>query len=66
MVVGEALPVALAGIAAGLAAAWGLSRVIESLLYQVKGSDLETFVLVALALAFTALAACIGPAPRYE
>ncbi len=62
MVVREALPVALAGIAAGLAAAWGLSRVIESLLYQVKGSDPETFALVAVVLTFTALAACIGPA----
>jgi putative ABC transport system permease protein len=62
MVVREALPVALAGIAAGLAAAWGLSRIIESLLYQVSGSDPQTFVLVSLVLASTALAACIGPA----
>ena len=62
MVVREALPVALAGIAAGLVAAWGLSRVIESLLYQVKGSDPETFALVAVVLTITALAACIGPA----
>ena len=64
MVVREALPVALVGIAGGLAASWGLGRLIESLLYNVNAGDPETFLGVALLLTITAIAACIGPARR--
>ncbi|SPE27478.1 conserved membrane hypothetical protein [Candidatus Sulfopaludibacter sp. SbA3] len=64
MVVREAMPVASAGIGAGLAAAWGLSRVMTSLLYDVQATDTGTFVVVAMLLGVTALAACVGPAVR--
>jgi putative ABC transport system permease protein len=62
MVVREALPIAIAGIVAGLSAAWGLTRLMATLLYDVKATDPATFAAVAIMLAVTALAACVGPA----
>ena len=62
MVVGEGMAMALAGIAAGLAGAWGLTRLIASLLYDVKANDPPTFAAVAAALAATAMLACCVPA----
>lgn len=62
MVVREALPIAAAGIVAGLAAALGLTRLMAALLYGVKATDPGTFAAVAIALGITAVAACVGPA----
>jgi putative ABC transport system permease protein len=64
MVVREALAIAMVGILAGLAAAWGLSHLMASLLYDVKANDPAVFVAVAILLGVTALAACIAPALR--
>jgi putative ABC transport system permease protein len=61
MVVREGMSVALAGIAAGLAAALDLAPVIAKLLYDVKPNDPWTGA-VTLTLAGTALADCCGPA----
>jgi putative ABC transport system permease protein len=62
MVVREALPMAIVGIVAGLAAAWGLTRLMATLLYDVKATDPQTFAAVSILLGITALAACVGPA----
>jgi putative ABC transport system permease protein len=62
MVVLEGMAMALAGIAAGLAGAWGLTHLIASLLYDVKANDPATFAAVAAALAATAMLACAVPA----
>jgi putative ABC transport system permease protein len=62
MVVAEAMTIALAGIAAGLAAALGLTQLMSGLLYGVKANDPATFASVAVALSATALLACWGPA----
>ena len=64
LVVREGMKVAAAGIAAGLAAAFGLTRLMASLLYDVKTNDAATFAVVAVALALTALLACWRPAMR--
>ncbi|MGD0666798.1 MAG: ABC transporter permease [Bryobacteraceae bacterium] len=64
MVVREALPIAAAGIAAGLSATWALTRLMAALLYDVQATDPETFAVVAILLGITALAACAGPALR--
>jgi predicted permease len=64
MVVREALPIAAAGIAAGLAATWALTRLMATLLYDVQATDPETFLTVAILLGITALAACAAPALR--
>jgi putative ABC transport system permease protein len=62
MVLREALPVAAAGICAGLAATWGLTRLMAALLYGVGTTDAETFAAVAALLGIAAVAACVAPA----
>ncbi len=62
MVVIEGMAMVLAGMAAGLTAAWGLTRFIASLLYGVQADDIPTFAVVAIVLATTAFLACLGPA----
>ena len=64
MVVRQGMALALAGIAAGVAAALGFTRLMASLLYGAKPNDAWTFVAVALALAATALVACWLPAVK--
>ena len=64
MVVWEGLRVALAGVACGLAAAFGLTRSIASLLYGVKAWDPLVFFVVPVILAGVALVAAWLPAMR--
>jgi len=52
------------GLAAGVAAALGLTRLLETLLYGIQPSDPLAFGAAALALATVALAACLIPAAR--
>jgi putative ABC transport system permease protein len=62
MIAREGMGIALAGIVVGLAAAIGLTRLMQSLLYDVPSNDPQTFTAVAAALAATALLACWVPA----
>jgi predicted permease len=55
---------ALVGIAIGLLAAFGLTRLMPSLLYDISASDPLTFAAVAIVLLAVALAACYIPARR--
>jgi putative ABC transport system permease protein len=64
LVVRQGMRLALAGIGAGLLAAAGLTRLMASLLYEVKPNDAATFGAVAFGMAATALAACCAPALR--
>jgi ABC-type antimicrobial peptide transport system permease subunit len=52
------------GVALGLAAAFGLTRLMASMLYGVRASDPLTFAAVALLLTLVALAAAYIPAWR--
>ena len=64
LVVGQGLRPSLAGIAAGLAAAFGLTRVMSSMLVGVKATDPMTFAaMAAVFLAFSAFASWL-PARR--
>jgi putative ABC transport system permease protein len=62
MVVRQGMAIALTGITLGIAAAFAVTRVLTSLLYEVTPTDPATFAGVAALLAVTALAACGGPA----
>ena len=64
LVVGDGLRLTLVGIAAGSAAALGLTRLMTDLLYAVRPGDPLTFVAGAIILAATALLACYLPARR--
>lgn len=52
------------GVAIGLIAAYGLTGLISSQLYQVTPSDPMTFIVVALLLTIVAMIACYLPARR--
>jgi predicted permease len=52
------------GLAIGLAGAFGLSRVLRTLLVQVTPTDPLTFTVITVLLSAVALAACLIPARR--
>jgi len=64
LVLGKGAALAAAGIALGFAAAWGLTRLLAGLLFEVQPADPPTFLAVALLFAAVALAACYLPARR--
>ena len=64
MVVGQAMRLALAGIAIGLAASYGLTRFMATMLFEVKATDPVVFGSVAVILAVIAFLASYLPARR--
>jgi predicted permease len=63
-VVTQSMTPVLMGVAIGLAASFGLTRLMANMLYGVNASDPATFCAVALVLSAVALAASIIPARR--
>jgi putative ABC transport system permease protein len=64
LVLGQGLKLTLIGICVGLAASFGLTRLMASQLYGLRATDPLTFAGVAIVLAFVALAASYLPARR--
>lgn len=64
LVVGQGVALAGIGAVVGIGAAFGVNRLLQSLLYGVKPADPLTFVGVAILLVLVALAACYIPARR--
>jgi putative ABC transport system permease protein len=63
-VVGRGLALAAAGVAVGLAGAWGATRTLASLLYGVGAVDPATYSAVSLGLVAVAALAALVPARR--
>jgi putative ABC transport system permease protein len=64
LVVGRSLRLTLAGLALGLCGALALTRVMGSLLFEVKPADPATLAAAAAMLGAIALLACLLPARR--
>ncbi|HVP46397.1 MAG TPA: ABC transporter permease [Bryobacteraceae bacterium] len=64
MIVGQAMILAAAGIVIGLAAAWGLTRLMATMLFGVKPTDPMVFISVAALLGTVAFLASYIPARR--
>jgi putative ABC transport system permease protein len=64
LVVGQGMTLTFVGTAIGLAGAFGLTRLMKSLLFGVSATDPLTFAVIALLLASVAFAACYFPARR--
>ena len=64
LVLSYGMKMALAGVALGLVAALGLTRLLSKMLYSVSATDPATFTVIALLLMTVALLACFVPALR--
>jgi putative ABC transport system permease protein len=64
LVLGQGLLLTFIGVGLGLLGAFGLTRLMASLLYEVKSTDPVTFLAVSLLLLAVALLACYLPARR--
>jgi len=64
LVLKRGLVLVAVGIALGLVGAFGVTRTLSDVLYQVKPTDPMTFALVSLFFAFVAVIACLLPAWR--
>ena len=63
-IMGQGLRLALFGLAAGLAGAFALTRLMATLLFDVEPNDPATLVAVAAAITGVAALACFIPAQR--
>src|SRR3989442_8226026 len=64
LVIGDAVRLTAAGIAAGVVGGLAATRSLRTLLFGISATDPATFVLAAAALAAAALAAAYIPARR--
>jgi putative ABC transport system permease protein len=64
LVLGQGAALTLVGVAIGIAGAYALSRLLESLLYEVSVHDPRIFVAAPLLLVLVALIATLVPAAR--
>ena len=64
LIVGHGLKLTLIGVVVGLAAAFVLSRVMESLLFGITATDPATFVAIPFVLVAAATLASYVPARR--
>lgn len=64
MILAEGMLMILGGILLGLGGALGLSRILSSLLYGVRPTDMDTLAAASITFACVGLLACLVPALR--
>jgi putative ABC transport system permease protein len=64
MVIGQGMILAMIGVAFGLVGAFGLTRLMTTMLFGVEPTDPATFVSIAVLLTIVALVACCIPGRR--
>ncbi|HMB27385.1 MAG TPA: FtsX-like permease family protein, partial [Blastocatellia bacterium] len=64
LVVRRGMTLALGGVAIGVGASFALTRLMQTLLFNVSATDPVTFAGIPLLLSFVALLACLIPARR--
>lgn len=64
LILGQGLKLVSLGVLIGLLIAFGLSRFLSSLLYQVEATDPITYLLIPLGLILVAFIACYFPARK--
>jgi putative ABC transport system permease protein len=64
LVIRNGMTLAVIGVVIGLAGAFGLTRLMTTLLFEVKATDVLTYATVAIGLQVVALVACYIPARR--
>jgi len=64
MVIGRGMLLALIGVVCGFAGAFGLTRLMATMLFGVEPTDAATFVSIGLLLTCVALVACYVPGRR--
>ena len=64
MILGHGMKLALIGVGIGLVSAFGLTRLMETMLFGVNPTDLTTFASISILLITVALLACYLPGRR--
>jgi putative ABC transport system permease protein len=64
MILAQGMKLAFIGIALGLVGAYGLTRLMQTLLFGVKPTDAATYAIIAALLAVVAFLACYLPGRR--
>jgi putative ABC transport system permease protein len=64
LVVGQGMILTLIGLVVGLSGAFALTRLMNTLLFDVSATDITTFAFFSVSVAVVALVACLVPALR--